>query len=157
MPEVVFSTYADVEEQRAFEAELAGMAAERARVASLVHSTHLDGTLASLEALEKMIGNHAYVFERLSAKEQTRVVLGYGAYLGEVMRTAIGGRWGRVTLDGETFSGLQLGNGMICWPHDRVRKRLLLGDQYEVVGYAEEMCRGRMSSPISPRIPSSRV
>jgi hypothetical protein len=89
-----------------------------------------------------MLRIHARVFDHLSPDEQTHEIVGFGAYLGEVMRRAFGGMWGRVTVDGESFTWLQLGNGTICWPHDHVRKRLLLGQEYDVVRYAAAISRG---------------
>jgi hypothetical protein len=64
--------------------------------------TNLDGSLASLAVLERMLGDiHAAMPKQSSPATEERLqsmCLAYGIYLGEVFRRHVGGKWGRGTV-----------------------------------------------------------
>jgi hypothetical protein len=71
-------------------------------------------------------------------------LFGLGAYVGEVIRRVAGGAWQGDDTDpqAEVNVGLQLGDGSICWPVQRIVKRLHLGKEESVAGYGAVLTRG---------------
>lgn len=98
--------------------------------------------LVGIAAIEHVLDEHRDRIEALSEREKHALVAGFGGYIGEVMRRQSGaGTWGNVTMDGETFTAVQLAGGAIVWPTDKVRKRLVLGAEHGLVGYYCAMMR----------------
>ncbi|WP_376703504.1 hypothetical protein RQ479_30715 [Mesorhizobium sp. ISC25] len=66
-----------------------------------------------------------------------------GCYCGEVLRKELGGHW--LTNDddpeGEINAALEVGSGVICWPMQRVMKRLRSSED-DLVAWAEGIRRG---------------
>ena len=60
-----------------------------------------------------------------------------GAYVGEVIRRSIGGEWRGDESDpeSEVNVALHLSNGAVCWPVQRVMKRLALGAEEGIAAY----------------------
>jgi hypothetical protein len=111
-----------------------------------------------MSAIDHVLDESRGRIERLSDQQKRVLVAGFGAYVGEVMRRQRGGGWGEVTTDGETFTAVQLAGGNIVWPHDKVRKRLLLGAEHSLVGYYRALMRdhvGDAAIESTPRWPSS--
>jgi hypothetical protein len=60
-----------------------------------------------------------------------------GAYVGEVIRRSIGGEWRGNDSDpqAEIHVELHLPDGAVCWPVQRVMKRLQLGSEESIAAY----------------------
>jgi hypothetical protein len=65
----------------------------------------------------------------------------FGSYLGEVVRRQHGAEWGQVTLEGQTFPGMRLGDGSLVWPWGRVQKRLTDGAEESVTAWLASLMR----------------
>jgi len=74
----------------------------------------------------------------LLADETGARLFALGAYTGEVIRRAIGGTWSADDADpeGEINIELQLADGSVVWPVQRVMKRLANGAEDAVAPYA---------------------
>jgi hypothetical protein len=60
----------------------------------------------------------------------------FGSYIGEVYRRNHGATWGMVTLEGDTFPGLEAeGTGKKFWPWGRAQNRLTEGPENNVWHY----------------------
>jgi hypothetical protein len=59
----------------------------------------------------------------------------FGSYVGEVLRRHHGGEWGMVTLGGDSFPGIELPNGVLCWPWGRAYKRITNGPEDNIWHY----------------------
>lgn len=66
-----------------------------------------------------------------------------GCYCGEVLRKELGGHWQTDDNDpeGEINAALEVASGMICWPIQRVMKRLRSSED-DLVAWAEGIRRG---------------
>jgi hypothetical protein len=58
-----------------------------------------------------------------------------GSYVGEVLRRHHGGEWGMVQWEDQSFPGLQISSGSLCWPWGKVRNRLVNGPEDNVWHY----------------------
>ena len=60
----------------------------------------------------------------------------FGSYVGEIYRRNHGGKWGVVTMDGESFPGLQgEDRKQIIWPWGKVNNRIKNGSEDNVWDY----------------------
>lgn len=79
----------------------------------------------------------------LLAEDLGKRLFAVGSYCGEVLRKELGGTW--ITDDndpeGEIDVTLELGNGVTCWPVQRVIKRLR-SDEENLVHWANSIRRG---------------
>jgi hypothetical protein len=66
----------------------------------------------------------------------------FGSYVGEVFRKNHGGDWGLVTLDGQTFPGMQSKSGVLFWPWSRAHKRIVARAEDNVLHYYQRMTQG---------------
>ena len=97
----------------------------------------LDWSEASVREVEQMLGRlHD---EMASAQPPEDAVWtfakAFGSYVGEVLRRHHGGVWGMVSMDGQSFPGLQQAGGSLCWPLGRAHKRLTNGPDDNVWHY----------------------
>lgn len=100
----------------------------------------LDGSEKSVQWVERLLAKMHDVYAGAQAKPSEEVVMSYakayGSYIGEVYRTHHGGQWGIVTIDGQSFPGMQAGGtGQTFWPWVRVRKRIVDGPDNNVADY----------------------
>jgi hypothetical protein len=58
-----------------------------------------------------------------------------GSYIGEVYRRNHGATWGLVTLQGQTFPGLETGSGGNFWPWGKTENRIRNGAEDSVTFY----------------------
>jgi hypothetical protein len=62
-----------------------------------------------------------------------------GSYVGEVYCKNHGGTWGSITLDDQTFPGIQGKNNVLFWPWGRVQNRLKNGPSDNVWHYYKDI------------------
>jgi hypothetical protein len=111
-------------------AEVAGAyALDAVDLAARNFGVTLDWSEASVRQVEQMLGRlHA---ELTSARPPEDAVWtfakAFGSYVGEVLRRHHEGEWGMVSMEGQSFPGLQLAGGPLCWPWGKAYKRLTDG------------------------------
>jgi len=92
--------------------------------------TELDGSDASVELVEQMLGR---LHEQLPAAKPTPEQIGafakmFGSYVGEVYRRQHGATWGIVRIGEEELAGMQATTGGWCfWPWGRAHERITEG------------------------------
>jgi hypothetical protein len=104
----------------------------------------LDWSEGSVRQVEQMLGRlHD---EMARAQPPQEAVWGFaksfGSYVGEVLRRHHGGEWGTVTMDGQSFPGLQQAGGDLCWPWGKSHNRLINGPEDNVWHYYSVLVRG---------------
>lgn len=67
---------------------------------------------------------------------------GFGSYLGEVFRKNHGGEWGMITDGASSYPGMRWKTDTLFWPWGRVHKRIVEGDENNVVVYYSTMLGG---------------
>jgi hypothetical protein len=101
----------------------------------------------SISEIERFFEEHAKdgepVADGLLAQDLGQRLFGLGSYCGEVLRRELGGEW--ITDDddpeGEVNVALKLSSGVICWPIQRVMKRLR-GREDNLVRWAHAIRQG---------------
>ena len=104
-------------------------------------------TPASVAEIERFFREHVIEGQPrrngLLAEDLGKRLFAVGSYCGEVLRQELGGTW--ITDDndpeGEINVTLELGNGVTCWPVQRVIKRLR-SDEDNLVHWANSIRRG---------------
>ncbi len=134
-----FATDADV--QRMNEA----YALDAVDAARINFGVELDWTDASIETVEQILGElHA---QRASAPSDEVIwtfAKAFGSYMGEVYRRNHGGTWGIVTLNGDSFPGMQ--DARTCqlfWPWGKAHNRIVVGPEDNVLHYYQLLVSGR--------------
>jgi hypothetical protein len=73
----------------------------------------------------------------LLSKDLGSRVFALGAYVGEVIREAVGGEWvSDDSADDDSTVTLRTGPGELLWPNQQVMKRIMTGDSQSLVDYA---------------------
>jgi hypothetical protein len=73
----------------------------------------------------------------LLSKDLGSRVFALGAYVGEVIREAVGGEWvSDDSADDDSTVTLRTGAGELLWPNQQVMKRIMTGDSQSLVDYA---------------------
>jgi hypothetical protein len=106
-----------------------------------------DFTPKSISEIERFFSeqtkNGAPVAGGLLSEQLGQRLFALGSYCGEVLRKELGGAW--VTDDkdpqGEINIALRLGNGVTCWPVQRVMKRLKSSED-NLIAWAAGLRRG---------------
>ena len=75
-----------------------------------------------------------------------------GSYVGEVYRKRHSGRWGMVTLNDQTFPGMQSTSGTNFWPWARAQKRIVNGPEDNMWHYYKVLLE-KTASPMSTTTP----
>jgi hypothetical protein len=105
--------------------------------------TELDGSDASIELVEQMLGQlHDQLHvAKPSAEEIGAFAKMFGSYVGEVYRLRHGGDWGIVRLGDQEFPGMQstAGGGWCFWPWGRAHKRITEGPENNMWHYYQAM------------------
>jgi hypothetical protein len=97
----------------------------------------LDWSEASIQQVERMLGKLHDQMGSARPSEETVWVFAksLGSYIGEVLRRRHGAAWGMVTLDGQSYPGLQLPGGGLVWPWAKAHKRMTNGPEDNVWHY----------------------
>ncbi len=75
----------------------------------------------------------AFLLSDPTADVRHRMVMSMGAYVGELLVRLGDGKW---TYDAPAKRAqVELANGIVGWPHDKVAKRLNLGPQHSLAQY----------------------
>ncbi|HXR42309.1 MAG TPA: hypothetical protein VN738_07865 [Acidothermaceae bacterium] len=73
----------------------------------------------------------------LLSKDLGSRVFALGAYVGEVIREAVGGEWvSDDSADDDSTVTLRTGAGELLWPNQQVMKRIMTSDSQSVLDYA---------------------
>jgi hypothetical protein len=73
----------------------------------------------------------------LLSKDLGSRVFALGAYVGEVIREAVGGEWvSDDSADDDSTVTLRTSAGELLWPNQQVMKRIMTGDSQSLVDYA---------------------
>jgi hypothetical protein len=100
--------------------------------------TELDGSDASVELVEQMLGR---LHEQLPAAKPSPEQIGafakmFGSYVGEVFRQKHGATWGIVRVGDEEAAGMQATHGGWCfWPWGRAHQRITAGPENNMWHY----------------------
>jgi hypothetical protein len=98
----------------------------------------LDGTDASIELVEQMLGQ---LHDQLQAAKPSAEQIGafakmFGSYLGEVYRLKHGAEWGIVRLGDSEFPGMRSSaDGLQFWPWERAYNRITEGPENNIWHY----------------------
>ncbi len=111
------------------------------------HGYGLDFTLDSLAEIDRFLDENSTPETAetgsLLSDRLGQWLFALGAYSGEVVRRAVGGRWRWEGADDDkaasTDTELVLPDGSIIWPLQRVWKRLMNGDDDSVAAWGREM------------------
>lgn len=109
----------------------------------------LDGSEESLKVLESVILSNLHDTID-SAPSEERVDLFakmFGSYVGEVYRLHNGCEWGWVCVGEDRWVGIRQPSGGLCWPWERVQKRLLAGPEENVWHYYHLVMLGKGDGP----------
>ncbi len=68
-----------------------------------------------------------------------------GAFLGERIRTVVGGQWGYAEVMEHKIPVVQTHTERICWPQQRVLQRIINGASDSVLGYFDELLQNAKS------------
>lgn len=71
----------------------------------------------------------------------------FGSYVGEVLRKNHGGEWGIVTLNGQSFPGMQQDGERLCWPWGRAQKRIVNGPEDNMWHYYQLLIPPNADAP----------
>jgi hypothetical protein len=96
----------------------------------------LDGTDDSIGHVEAILHrfHERFLIDKPTEQEVFEFAKGFGSY-GEVYRNNHGATWGIVTLEGETYPGLEATNGVRFWPWARAQKRITDGPEENMWHY----------------------
>ena len=67
----------------------------------------------------------------------------FGSYIGEVYRRNHKATWGMITLNNESFPGLESSHKELFWPWSKVFKRITAGDEENVWHYYQRMAENK--------------
>lgn len=98
----------------------------------------LDWSDDSIEKIELILSSlHKEARKDKPTQEQMLgFAIPFGSYIGEVYRRNHGAEWGSITLEGETYPGLQCSKrGQNFWPWLKALKRIENGDEDNVWHY----------------------
>jgi hypothetical protein len=107
-------------------------------VARTNFQVNLDGSDASIELIEQMLGQ---LQDQLPAAGPSQEQIGafakmFGSYVGEVFRLKHGAEWGIVRLGEMEFPGMRsAANGLQFWPWERAYKRIVEGPENNIWHY----------------------
>lgn len=117
------------------------LAADWIATALIASGYTADFTPASLSSIDRFVADHSRRGKPrrrgLLAQDTGQRLFALGAYVGEVIRRAVGGEWQADDGDpqGEINASLHLPNGSTIWPIQRVMKRYALGDEESISDY----------------------
>jgi hypothetical protein len=114
----------------------------------------LDRADASIELLEGVLGNLHAGGPAVRPTEQHVSYFSkiFGSYLGEVFRWNHGATWGIVTLNRAECPGLRTDHGIMFWPWDRARRRIVGGPEHDIWRYYLSLVEGESESEETPAI-----
>ena len=100
-----------------------------------------DFSARSLRDVERFLEDNASGGEPkaggLLSKDLGSRVFALGAYVGEVIREAVGGEWvSDDSADDDSTVTLRTAAGELLWPNQQVMKRIMTGDSQSLVDYA---------------------
>lgn len=100
----------------------------------------LDSSDASVKQVEAILDDLYRQKETMEPPPSDEQVVTFakmlGSYIGEVFRRNHGADWGVVDIDGDPIAGLRaVHSEIVFWPWDKVRKRLVNGDEDNVWHY----------------------
>lgn len=106
-----------------------------------------DFSMDSLKEIERFFNEHSQEGEPvpggLLSESLGSRLFALGSYVGEVIRRSMGGEW--ITddsdPDGEINITLQLSNGGLIWPGQKVMKRLKNGPEDSIAAYGAVLLR----------------
>jgi hypothetical protein len=105
----------------------------------------LDFTPGSLWEVERFLDENVTAAGEprpggLLSKDLGSRVFALGAYVGEVIRRAVGGEWvSDESLDADLTVTLKTTEGTLLWPNQQVMKRIMNGRRDSVVDYANAL------------------
>ena len=99
----------------------------------------LDFSLASVAELESHIDTIDFAISGGKSDENLEMLTRiWGCYLGESLRRQLGGEW--IRDDQDTHQGIALRVGsQTLYPLDRICKRLVDGEEFNIVAYCEQV------------------
>jgi hypothetical protein len=103
----------------------------------------LDWSEASVHQVEQVLGrlHDDMAHSRPPEDVVWTFAKAFGSYVGEVLRRHHGGTWGTVSVDGQSFPGLQQSSGGCCWPWGKAHKRLVNGPEDNISHYYSALAR----------------
>ena len=106
-------------------------------------SVTLEWSEESVRQVEQMLGRLHDEMPNAQPPEEMvwTFAKAFGSYVGEVLRRHHGGQWGLITLDDQSFPGLQQTNGGLIWPWSKAHKRLTNGSEDNVWHYYQILTR----------------
>ena len=114
----------------------------------------LDWSDDSIQLLEAIM--HSFHEQLPEAKPSEEQILQFakmfGSYIGEVYRRNHGASWGMVTLEGESFPGMEAeGTAKRFWPWGRAQERLSKGPENNVWHYYCVLAEGAPKKQPAPK------
>ncbi len=105
--------------------------------------------------LEENSRNGKAIGGKLLSKDLGARIFSLGCYVGEVLRRTLGGEWHGDDADpqAEVNVELHLPDGSICWPVQRVMKRLMNGAEDSITSYGTAFGSDIGPAPESPPTP----
>ncbi len=136
---------------------MSAYAEEAVRQARTDHRETLDGTSASLAALERILNRLCPAPDPLEKAEAEWLTLLWGSYFGELLRREFGGEWTMSVYPGSEFSvpTLELGGASRLYPLLKVNRRLTLGASEELPAFhrmivARVGAAAKVKEPLTP-------
>lgn len=121
-------------------------------------SVKLDWSDGSVKNVEEILGRLHDEMARSKPPEDAvwTFAKAFGSYVGEVLRRHHGGEWGMVTLNGQTFPGIQQDGHRLCWPWGRAHKRIVNGPEDNIWHYYQLMIKpgGGAPEPVDDNPPT---
>ena len=114
----------------------------------------LDWSDESVRHVETMLAELHNQVESAQPDEEKIFTFGkmFGSYVGEVYRKRHGGVWGMVTLDGQTFTGMQAPSGTNFWPWGRAQNRIVNGPEDNIWHYYQILVGKGRPATASPAL-----
>jgi|GEM_PF-1648077 len=119
-------------------------ALEAIRIGREYHGIHLDGTSASISALDEILDRiHQMVSTAEDPKEPaSRFARLFGSYFGEILREEHGAVWGIERIYSDTMPAQQIGpNEIVIIPWNRANERILGGAEKSLRTYYDTLIR----------------
>jgi hypothetical protein len=103
----------------------------------------LDWSDRSVQKVEEMLGRLHDDMAQSNPPEEAvwTFAKAFGSYVGEVLRKHHGGEWGMVSLNGQTFPGIQQDGERLCWPWGRAHRRILNGPEDNIWHYYQVLLK----------------
>jgi hypothetical protein len=118
-----------------------------------------DQSIAKVEAILEIL-HEEMSRAKPSAEQVFTFAKMYGSYTGEVFRKNHGGTWGMVTINEDSFPGMEATKASVSfWPWGRVRNRILNGPEDNVWHYYQALLRKLepADSPASHPLPPEKL